>query len=192
MDSTFQLQYKASYFCFLKDRKHAWMEFFVCLRTSKFLQAMGALSTHLYSKTGVCGHWMDSFLAHSQGTIALHCKYCWCIHIMSCYSLWNTCHPLAILTFHLKCSPLQCLLFIWNAFLVPVLFARRNVALAHGPTKAVVTINDNGVILVANQRACTMFGFKPSDIVGTNLSQLLPKSTATAGKVLSRRSRGMW
>eukprot|EP00041_Stephanoeca_diplocostata_P020954 m.479571 g.479571 ORF g.479571 m.479571 type:complete len:988 (+) comp21702_c0_seq1:270-3233(+) len=61
----------------------------------------------------------------------------------------------------------------------------RNVALAHGPTKAVVTINSDGIILVANQRACTLFGFKPSDIVGTKLSQLLPKSAVSTGKVVS-------
>lgn len=57
--------------------------------------------------------------------------------------------------------------------------------LAPGPSKSLITIDGSGTILVANQNACELFGFKPSEITKENLNTLLPKGKAVSGKVVS-------
>lgn len=56
-------------------------------------------------------------------------------------------------------------------------------AVGHGPKKALVTIDNNHIVRVVNQRACELFGYESADLIGVGLSSLLPTPVYAPEKV---------
>lgn len=61
--------------------------------------------------------------------------------------------------------------------------SRAPAAIGHGPKKALVTIDNNHTVRVANQRACELFGYESAELTGLSLTALLPPPVYAPEKV---------
>ena len=68
--------------------------------------------------------------------------------------------------------------FIWVA--MPLLNENNNIDILNGMVDGVITINQKGIILTYNKAAVAMFGYDSEEVIGKNVSLLMPEPERSA------------
>jgi PAS domain S-box-containing protein len=55
----------------------------------------------------------------------------------------------------------------------------RNIAILAAATDAIIVINEEGLIETFNPAACVMFGYRDDQVIGQNVTMLMPESVGS-------------